>query len=521
MALPSRPSVRRRTMAILVAGATAASGAALLGAGTSSASSHREAPYISNDPAVDNTDTFAFVSPNNANNVSLIANWSPFSEPAGGPNFFPWDTSAAYDINIDNNGDAKPDLIYRWTFKDVDKRGTARLGVGSGGPGTFLYADGPVTTLKDDNLLFRQTYDLSVIDGKGKQTTLVKDGLVAPSNVGKATIPDYKVLRAEAAATPVVGGGRSYVGQADDPFYLDLRIFDLLYGGDLKSVGNDTLSGYNVNTIALEVPKAKLVANGDAKANPVIGVWSTTSRQKYRTFASTNAVPATSATDSTDTARDRGKYAQVSRLGNPLVNEAIVPAPLKDYFNRSTPNKDGQFLAKVQDPEVPALVELLYGIPNPNKLMQANAKKRNDLSAVFLTGISKRVFAGTTFGGLGKGVVDADLNSLDLNAVSPNPVPAEYLRLNVNVAPLNQGDPGYSNLGVIGGDLSGYPNGRRLNDDVTDVTLRVAEGTLLRPADDKFKTTVDGLGDAVSQNDVPFLTEFPFIADPHSGSTTR
>jgi hypothetical protein len=290
-----------------------------------------------------------------------------------------------------------------------------------------------VTTLTDENLLFRQTYDLDVITDTGT-TTIVDNGLVAPSNVGKATIPDYAAPRA-AAVTGKTGGGKSYVGQADDSFFLDLRIFDLLYGGDLSEVGDDTLSGYNVNTIALELPKELLVANGDATANPVIGVWSTTSRQKMRVFADTNEGPTTSATDSTDETTDSGDFVQVSRLGNPLVNEAVVPANLKDFFNRSTPDKDGQFLGKVQDPEVPFLIELLYKIPNPNKLDTPPAAKRNDLVAGFLTGFSKDVFAGTTFGGLGAGVVDADLNSLDLNAVNPNPAPAEYLRLNVNVPP--------------------------------------------------------------------------------------
>ena len=198
----------------------------------------------------------------------------------------------------------------------------------------------------------------------------------------------------------------------------------------------------------------------------------------------------------------------------------MVPANLKDFFNRSTPDTDGKFLGKVQDPEVPALIEAIYKIPNPNKLDQENAKKRNDLVATFLTGFSKKVFAGNTFGGLGKGVVDADLNSLDLNKVSPNPAPAEYLRLNVNVPPLSPGMTGYSNLGVVGGDLSGYPNGRRLNDDVTDVTLKVAEGVLIRP-DGDLKTAVAGLGDGVSKNDRPFLNVFPFIADPHTGSDPR
>ena len=232
-----------------------------------------------------------------------------FSDPTGGPNFYPWDTTAAYDIHIDNDGDAKPD-IYRWTFNDVDQRGQVDRGEGNGGKGTFLYADGPVTTLTDENLLFRQTYDLDVITDTGT-TTIVDNGLVAPSNVGKATIPDYAALRA-AAVTGTTGGGKSYVGQADDSFFLDLRIFDLLYGADFSQVGDDTLAGYNVNTIALELPKELLVANGDATANPVIGVWSTTSRQKTRVFADTNEGPTTSATDSTDETTDTGAFVQVS-----------------------------------------------------------------------------------------------------------------------------------------------------------------------------------------------------------------
>ncbi|MDQ3422806.1 MAG: DUF4331 domain-containing protein [Actinomycetota bacterium] len=512
MSRSTRPAARRRALALFAATATAASGAALLGPSTSSASSHREAPYILNDPAVDNTDTYAFVSPNDAGKVTLIANWAPFSDPTGGPNFYPWDTSAAYDINIDNDGDAKPDIVYRWTFSDVDTRGVVDRGVGNGGKGTILYADGPVTSLTDENLRFRQTYDLVAIAEGGASVSLVNDGKVAPSNVGKATIPDYAALR-EAAITGTSDGGKSYVGQADDPFFIDLRVFDLLYGGDLSEVGDDTLAGYNVNTVALELPKELLVANKDAAANPVIGVWSTTSREKTRVFADTNAAPSTSTTDSSDETADSGNLVQISRLGNPLVNEAVVPANLRDLFNRSTPDRDAQFLGKVQDPEVPALIELLYKIPNPNKLDSAPAKKRNDLVGSFLTGFSKDVFAGTTFGGLGAGVVDADLNSLDINAVSPSPAPAEYLRLNVNV-PLTA-EP--NRLGVVGGDLAGFPNGRRLSDDIVDIELQVFEGVLIRPEGD-LKTAVAGLGDAVNKNDRKFLNTFPFIADPHSGS---
>jgi hypothetical protein len=517
MTRPQRSTARTRALAVLTAAATLAGGAALLGPGSSSASSHREAPYISTDPAVDNTDTYAFVSPDDAGTVSLVANWAPFSEPAGGPNFFPWATDAAYDINIDNNGDAKPDIIYRWTFKDVDKRGAAKRSADGSADGTFLYADGPVTSLDDENLLFRQTYDLVAITGNDTaspvSTPLVTDGKVAPSNVGQATIPDYVSLKNQ-AITDTVGGGKSYVGQADDPFFLDLRVFDLLYGGkDFSESGFDTLSGYNVNSVVLKLPKALLVANGDASKNPVIGVWSTTSRNKTRVLKDTNAAPATSASRSSDAADSSGNLVQVSRLGNPLVNEAVVPANLKDYFNRSTPDNDAQFLKKVQNPEVPQLVEGIYGVPNPNKT--AGYENRPDLVATFLTGFSKANADGTQSGTgpLTKGSPAADLNSLALNAVSPNPAPAEYLRLNVNVPPAAKPN----RLGVVGGDVAGFPNGRRLGDDVIDVALQALEGVLV-PG---HPGAVDGLGDGVNGNDVAFTSAFPYIGDPHTGSDPR
>ncbi len=518
MARPSLPA--KRGLAALLATATAVSGAALLAPGTSSASSHREAPYTQGDPAIDNTDTYAFVSPDDPNSVTMIANWWPNEEPTGGPNFYPWDPQAAYDINIDNNGDAKADITYRWTFKDIDKRGTIKNG---GADGSILYANGPVTSLDDENLLFRQTYDLTVLRQGAASQTVISNAPVAPDNVGKATIPDYTALRKAAVRTIDVptGKAQSYVGQADDPFFLDLRIFDLLYGGNLSEKGFDTLSGYNVNTIAYKVPKAAVVANGDSKANPVVGVWATTSRKKTRVFAETGAAPgaARPANDARDASVESGDFVQVSRLGNPLVNEAVVPAQLKDYFNRSTPTQDPVLLPEVQDPEVPTLVEGIYKVPNPNKLPNPAAAKRNDLSAIFLTGFSKKVFAGTTFGGIGKGVLDADLNSLDLNAVSPNPTPAEYLRLNVNVPPTATTAPTFSRLGALGGDLAGYPNGRRLQDDVTDETLLAAEGALL--GQDKAILKVIGSLDGVNGNDRPFLSEFPYIADPHAGSDPR
>jgi len=521
MVLPRRTSARRRVLAVLAAGATAASSAVLLAPGSSTASSHREAPYTLSDPLADNTDTYAFVSPDDANTVTLLANFNGFQEPSQGPNFYPFDSKARYEIHVDNNGDAKPDLTYRWSFRDIDNRGTAERGENDG---TFLYNDGPVTSYDDADLKFKQAYTLQTItynaDGSERApVALATDAKVAPSNVGKASTPDYAKLRAE-ALTGTSGGGRAFAGPSDDPFYLDLRIFDLLYGGDFSEVGYDGLSGYNVNTVSLQLPKAALVANGDASKNPVIGVWSTTSRAKNRVFADNNAAPATSVNEDSDATTDSGPFVQVSRLGNPLVNEAVVPANLKDFFNRSTPDTDGKFLPKVQDPEVPILIESIYKIPNPNKLDNAAAKKRNDVVAAFLTGFSKDVFAGRTFGGAGAGVLDADLNSLDLNEVSPNPVPAEYLRLNVNVPPLKPGDKGYSRLGAVGGDLSGFPNGRRLSDDVVDIALQVLEGVLVRPAG-ATKDAVAGLGDAVNASDRPLGRTFPYTALPHSGSDPR
>ncbi len=523
MAPPLRSTTRQRVLALLAAGATAASSAALLAPGTSTASSHREAPYTLSDPLADNTDTYAFVSPDDPDSVTLVANWLPFEEPAGGPNFYQFDNKARYEIHIDNDGDAKPDITYRWLFKDIDLRGTAERGATDG---TFLYNDGPVTSFNDPDLKFKQTYTLQGIryneDGTEQApNNILVDGKVAPSNVGRASMPDYGRLFNEAimpTSAPATGG-KSFAGQADDSFFLDLRVFDLLYGGDLSEVGFDTLSGYNVQTLALQVPKRLLVANGDATANPVIGVWSTTSRQQNHTLLDTNAAPRTSVNEDSDTKQTAGKYVQVSRLGNPLVNEVVVPANLKDFFNRSTPNTDAKFLPKVQDPEVPILVESIYKIPNPKRL-GGPAAKRNDLSAAFLTGFSKDVFAGRTFGGLGAGVLNADLNSLDMNAVSPNPAPAEYLRLNVNVPPKRPGQAGFSRLGAVGGDLSGFPNGRRLHDDVVDIGLQVLEGVLVRP-EGATRNAVAGLGDAVNMNDRRFMQTFPYVAMPFSGSEIR
>ncbi len=440
----SRPTKRQGAVALACAGGMlTAVGFAGLGPLGASASSHREAPLISGTPQYDTTDLYAFRSPEKSNAVVLAANWLPFEEPAGGPNFYSFATDARYDINVDNDADAKPDVTFRWTFKDhyVTKD-------------TFLAATGPVTSLKDKNLNFYQTYKLERIKYKKKGTktkVIVKSRRVAPSNVGAASMPDYGRLRNQATikAGKVV---KSFAGQAEDSFFLDLRVFDLLYGGDLSEVGDDTLAGFNVQSVALQVPRGWVAKNHNTKKNPVIGVWSTTSKK------STN-----------------GKYQQVSRLGNPLVNEVVIPLKLKDGFNASKPTDDVAALKYVTNPELPKLIESVYGIEAPKT-------PRNDLVSVFLTGVE------------------------GLNKPKGKVTPSEQLRLNMST-PVTA-EP--NRLGVIGGDNQGFPNGRRLGDDVIDIALQVVEGELVGSAND--------LGDGVDANDVAFSDSFPYLALPASGS---
>ncbi|MDI6105472.1 DUF4331 domain-containing protein [Actinoplanes sp. NEAU-A12] len=456
---------RRPALGVVAAFAAAACVASLAPTVTR-ASSHREAPLVSGEPQLDNTDVYAFVSPDAPNTVTLIANWVPFEEPNGGPTFYPFANDAAYDINIDSNGDARADLTYRWTFNSTYRNRN-----------TFLYNTGVVTSLDDPDLNFWQTYRLEAITAAGS-TVLVDNGRVAPSRVGQASMPNYAAL-ADAAITALPGGGRTFAGQADDPFFLDLRIFDLLYGGDFSEVGQDTVRGYNTNTLAIQVPKSVLALRGDATRNPVIGVWSTTSRQRIEVV---------------DTVNNRNRYGgwqQVSRLGMPLVNEVVIPVGRKDEFNATAPHNDSRFLQFVTNPEVPRLVQGIYRIPAP-------ATPRQDLVEVFLTGLCGAC-----------GPVAVDLNSQRLNRdVNPAAfVPSEQLRLNMSIPP----SAAPHRLGVLGGDNAGFPNGRRLADDVTDVTLRVAEGVLLP----NHPPAVDGLGDAVNTNTIPFRGAFPYVALPN------
>ncbi|MBA3652817.1 MAG: DUF4331 domain-containing protein [Actinobacteria bacterium] len=474
-----RPTIQR----VLVAGAalslTAGGVSTLLGPGVATASSHREAPLIAGDARADNTDTYAFVSPDKANTVTLLANWIPFEEPNGGPNFYPFATDARYNIKIDNNGDGVADVTYSWIFTNHYRDDS----------GQFLYNTGPVNSVKDTTLNFYQTYELMRTAGSDSKVVL-KDAVVAPSDTGLASMPNYSNLRQEAIKS-LPEGGKAFAGQADDPFFLDLRVFDLLYGTNLKEAGHDTLSGYNVNTLAVQVPKNDLAVKGDAKNNPVIGVWSTTERKTGSTTAADGA------------ATDNG-FVQVSRLGNPLVNEAVVPLKYKDAFNGLTPDKDHTVMPvvdKVLAPIVPTLIESIYKLPAP-------ATPRNDLFEIFLTGICKECKSPD-----GTVALPIDLNSQLLNKDGKKGAeftPAEELRLNMGIAPA--ANP--NRLGVLAKDTQGFPNGRRLTDDVVDIELQALEGAA------QTGKLVDALaaGDGVNTNEVAFGSSFPYVALPHTDS---
>ncbi|MFI5755887.1 DUF4331 domain-containing protein [Streptomyces sp. NPDC051569] len=495
--IPARPAERALatlgTLALVTA--TALTG---LTPGVSSASSHREAPLTAGDPKADNTDVYAFTSPDKPDTVTLVADWIPFQEPNGGPNFYPFANDARYNIKIDGNGDGKPDSTYTWTFTDHIRDAAHQ----------FLYNTGVVKSLDDETLNFRQTYSLTVTDAGGSTKTLVKDAPAAPSNVGKASMPDYASLSRQAIVPLPDGGGQTYAGQASDPFFLDLRIFDLLYGGNLKESGHNTLAGYNVNTIALQVPKKALALGGDATRNPVIGVWATTDRQGAAVAGDGSKGGEGSRATADDAKGERGGpgkggeagWHQVSRLGNPLVNEVVIPLKYKDAFNSVSPYQDHTItpvVDAVKDPILPPIVQSIYGVPAP-------ATPRNDLVEIFLTGICKAC-----------GPIKADLNSQLLNADADKKafVPSEELRLNMSVPPTSSPN----RLGVLAQDLAGFPNGRRLDDDVVDIELQALEGA----AQTGKIVPAFAAGDGV---DTPYRrprSSFPYVALPNTAAVNQ
>jgi len=451
------------------------------------ASSHREAPLITEDPTMDNTDVYVFRSPDAPDTVTIIANFVPLEEPSNGPNFYRFSPSGLYEIHIDNNGDAKEDITYQFRFRS-DVRNT----------GTFLYNTGPVLTLDDANLNVRQFYTVTRVTGArrtGSSSALGNEFQVAPANIGPKSTPDYAALANAAVFNFPNGGGKVFAGPRDDSFFVDIGgIVDLLTLRPVQqlhlvppvaasAVGVDGLKGFNVHTIAIQVPISQLVAGGGVPATPaatnaVIGVWSSTSRSRV-----------TLLTSGSDRRQTIGGNAQVSRLGMPLVNEVVMSLAFKDIFNSSEPSGDAPlftsnetFRNRVLDPETAKLMTALYGISVP-------PAPRNDLVQVFLTGLP-------------------GANQ------PPNVVPAEMIRLNVAVPVTAQPN----RLGAIANDLGGFPNGRRLADDVVDISLRVVAGVLVEGFN---KSPNNALTDGVDANDKPFLSTFPYAPLPHQGFESR
>jgi hypothetical protein len=461
------------------------------------ASSHREAPLISSDPDADNTDLYAFVSPDAPDTVTIIANYIPFEHPDGGPNYNKFSDDVLYELHVDNVGDALSHVTYQLRFKSTLQN-----------PNTFLYNTGPVTSLTDTDLNVRQTYTLTEvvtpISGAPTTTALGSNLPVPPVNIGSKSTPAYDTL-ANAAIQSLSAGGdtiKVFAGPRDDPFWVDLgSIFDLLslrgqaapigYNTG-KTPGIDSLSGFNVHSIALQIPISRLLSSQN---DPVIGVWATASRQT------------TCVRGAFSIASCSGAFVQVSRLGNPLVNEVVLPRALKDAFNSIPPTVDstlytpGSLLqTSVLTPELQTLLNGLYGVPNPGK-------PRKDLETVFLTGIPSLNQPTKGTNGSGAGII-----------------PSEMLRLNTalkpGVAPC-AATPNYQ-LGVLAGDACGFPNGRRLADNATYIELLAVGGAAysLLTGDTSFtyNTALNGvLTDSVTKNDKAFEASFPYVASPHQG----
>ena len=400
------------------------------------ASSHREAPLIAEDPSADTTDLYAFRSVDAPNSLTVIANWIPAEDPAAGPNWYRFSERARYSIKLDRNGDAKPDVTYRLRFKN-----------------------------REDTLFLGNTVqDYTVTRAAHGDEKVVARGVTPPNNIGPRSSPNYRQL-AENAVTNLAGGGKVFAGQREDAFFADIgAIFDLV--AIRKGVGNegggkDFFAAYAVHGIALQIPISQL-----DDSDHTVGVWATTERprvkiRQYRRHGVRRL-------------HEERHWVQVSRLGNPLINEVIIPTRLKDKWNSLSPDKDAQFEQYYREPILAAVINQLYGLGVPEK-------NRDDLVAVLLTGVP------------------------GLNSTGPKL--ADMLRVNLSIPPTATPN----RLGVFRGDTAGFPNGRRLEDDVVDIAERAVAGKL------KGHPAGDLLGDGVDGNDVPNLAEFPYENDPPSG----
>jgi hypothetical protein len=468
-------------------------------------SSHREAPEISKDPVADSTDLYAFVSPDAPDTVTFIANYVPLEGPDGGPNFYEFGSDVLYTINIDNDGDGDADIVYQFRF-DTDVTD----------PGTFLYNTGPITSLTSSSWNRRQMFSVTRIDTEsGRSTVLGTELACPPCNIGPLSTPTYPQL-AQSAVHSLPGGVRAFAGQRAEGFYVDLgSIFDLgilrpfeeahatfgLQGTGLgkMAAGINSTKQLNVHSIAIQVPKSELTAGGGtprnaSSASSVIGVWTAAYRQKVRMRGDDGCH------------MWAGPYVQVSRLGNPLVNEVLIPMGKKDYWNAQAPAGDSQFAPFYANPQLAQLLPVLYPGVFPH-LAAYNAgppaPNRADLVAILLTGIPAGLipgfqnFTGTT--------------------------QADMLRLNMAIPPATSP----KNTGLLGNDVAGFPNGRRVFDDVVTIEVRALAGAVLSLVDPSFSPDAaaaavnqgltTGDGDLSAMGTENYLSSFPYLGVPYSG----
>jgi Domain of unknown function (DUF4331) len=429
--------MRKAPLALgLVAGIAALAAVILLRAPSpqaGNASSHREAPLISEDPTADNTDLYAFRSPDSPEFLTVISNLIPAEDPAAGPNYYRFSQGARYLINLDRNGDGKADVTYAFRFKS---------------------ADGPL-------FLGNTVQSYTVTRTIGHSSRVIARGMTPPDNIGPRTLKqfygtsDYRALAAQRVAS-LDGGGKVFAGQRDDAFFADIgAIFDLVaIRKGFDNGGKDFFAGYAVHTLALQIPISQI----DTKSH-VVGVWTSTERKAAYVRKG----------------KLRRGWVQVSRLGNPLVNEVVIPTKLKDRWNRLTPATDRRFSTYYENPILAAVINQLYNVGAPEH-------NRDDLVQVLLTGVPGLNNTGTTR--------------------------ADELRINLAIPPKPRGTE--NRLGVLGNDLAGFPNGRRLTDDVVDIAERAVAGAL--------KGNNVPLGDGVNADDKATLPVFPYEPDPESGA---
>jgi hypothetical protein len=477
-------------------------------------SSHREAPEISKDPVADSTDLYAFVSPDVAGTVTMIANYIPLEAPDGGPNFYEFGDEVLYEIHVDNDGDGWADVTFQFRFTTVNNI-----------PSSFLYNDGPITALTPPSPAStwnrQQTYSLTRVDhgprGRRPSSVLLGSGLLCPPcNIGPLSTPNYGAL-AGAAVRDLSAGSYSatvFAGQRAEGFYVDLgAVFDL---GDLRPFAGDhagagaagllngmpgvnSTADVNVHSLALQVPIEQLTrtrASGAGDPAAVIGVWTTASRQRVRVDS-----------HDSDGRLHVGPWNQASRLGNPLVNELIIGIGDKNRWNHEPPVTDGsEFLHYFARPLLATLLPSLYpGVfPNLAAYNSGPANTRPDLEAILLTGVPPGVIPGfTNYNGTG--------------------VKADQLRLNTAVSPAD--DP--NNLGLLGGDVAGFPNGRRVFDDVATIELRAVAGATLPLVVPAFKPDAaaglvsfgltGGGSDLTASHTEHYLASFPYLGTPYAG----